>query len=126
MRPSYAAKNKGTGVSGGSQAMAQKMLTASVAFLEALSTILFSFYSELTNADTKTSGTEVWSLVCSINRRMLADKVATEYLWTALQAHRIMAEYTTHEFQHYPSIATIINYHLYRDRCSTRSRRKSV
>jgi hypothetical protein len=27
-----------------------------------------------------------------------------------------MAEYTTHEFQHYPSIATIIYYHLYRDR----------
>jgi hypothetical protein len=43
-------------------------------------------------------------------------QVATEYLWAALQARRVMAEYTTHKFQHYPSIATIINYHLYRDR----------
>jgi hypothetical protein len=43
-------------------------------------------------------------------------QVATEYLLAALQAHRVMAEYTKHEFQHYPSIGTIINYHFYRDR----------
>jgi hypothetical protein len=27
-----------------------------------------------------------------------------------------MAEYTTHEFRHHPSIAPTINYHLYRHR----------
>jgi hypothetical protein len=48
--------NQGDRSIGGSQAVTQKMLTASVAFVEALSTFL--------------SGTEAWFLVCSINRRM--------------------------------------------------------
>jgi hypothetical protein len=66
-------RNQGDRSIGGSQALAQKMLTTSIAFVEALSAFLFSFYSELTNDDNKTSGTEAWSLVCGISRRTLDD-----------------------------------------------------
>jgi hypothetical protein len=89
------------------------MLATSVAFVKALSAFLSDFYGELTNDENKTSGKEAWSPVCSIVRRMLdgiavhrcrasfvglksdmKQQVATEHLWTSLQAHRVMAEYT--------------------------------
>jgi hypothetical protein len=41
------------------------------------------------------------------------EHVLTQFLLASLQAQRVMAEYTTHEFLHHPSIAPIINYHLY-------------
>jgi hypothetical protein len=55
-------RNQGDRSIGGSQAVAQKMLTVSIAR-----------GSELTNDDNKTSGTEAWSLVCSINMRIVDD-----------------------------------------------------
>jgi hypothetical protein len=51
----------------------QTMLATSVAFLDALSAFLSAFYDELTNDENKTSGTEAWSLVCSIVRWMFDD-----------------------------------------------------
>jgi hypothetical protein len=111
----------------------QTVLATSFAFVEALSAFLSDFYGELTNDENKTSGKEAWSMVCSIVQRMFEDiavhrchasfvdfkndnKGTTEYLWASLQAHRVMAECTAHEFRHHPSIAPIINYHLYRHR----------
>jgi hypothetical protein len=43
------------------------MLASSVAFTEALSALLSNFYGN------QTYGSEAWSLVCSIVRRMLDD-----------------------------------------------------
>jgi hypothetical protein len=111
------------------------MLTTSVEFVDALNTLLSTFYGELANDENKTSGTEAWSLVCSIVWRIVGDitlhrclarcvdfkggvkqQVAAGYLWASLHAHRVMAENTKHEFRHHPSIAPIINYHTYRHR----------
>jgi hypothetical protein len=103
--------------------------------VEVLNAFLSNFYGELTNDENKTSVKEAWPLVSSIVRRMfddiavdrclasfvdfkneLKEQAATEYLWASLDAHRVMTEYTTHEFRHHPSIALIINYQLYRHR----------
>lgn len=68
MMLSYAAEIKGSRASGEAKVVARAMLMASVAFVEALSAFLFSFYSELTNDKKQDQGTVAWSLVCSIDR----------------------------------------------------------
>jgi hypothetical protein len=73
MKPSYAARITGSGVSGEAKLVAQTMLATSVAFVEALSAFLSNFYGELTNDENKTNGKEAWSLVCSIVGRMHDD-----------------------------------------------------
>jgi hypothetical protein len=116
MKPSYAAKMPGSGVSGETKLVAQTILATSVAFVDTLSAFLSTFYGELTNDKNKTSGTEARSLICSIVRRMFEDialprclarfvafkgwvrhQVATEYLWASLQVHHVMAKYTKYE-----------------------------
>jgi hypothetical protein len=134
MKSSYASRIMGSGAQGEAKLVTQTMLATSVTFMKALSTLLSNFYGELTNAENQTSGSEAWSLVCSIVRRMLDDivvhrgqagfvdfknaekQVTTEYLWASLYSHVVMAEYNTHEFRHHASIAPIINYHLYHHR----------
>jgi hypothetical protein len=135
MKSSYMAKITNSKISGEAKLVAQTMLTTSVAFVEAVSAFLSNFYAELINDENRTGPTEAWILVCSIVRRVFDDiavhrgrasfvdyrnnekgHIATQYVWASLQAQRIMAEYTTHEFRHHPSIAPIINYHLYTHR----------
>ena len=51
-------------------------------------------------------------------KKDVKQQVATECLWASLQAHRVVAEYTTHEFRHHPSIALNIKYHLQLATCT--------
>jgi hypothetical protein len=79
------------------------MLATSLAFVDTLSAFLSTFDSESTIDENKTSGTEAFSLVCIIVRRMFEDttlhrylasfvdfkggvkqQVATDYLWSSL------------------------------------------
>jgi hypothetical protein len=111
MKPSYAAKMTGSGVSGQAKLVARTILPTSVALVGALVAFLSTCYGELTNDENKTSETEARSLICSIVRRMFEDivlhrclarfvvfkgwvnhQIATEYLWATLQAHHVMAE----------------------------------
>jgi hypothetical protein len=137
MKSSYAARTTTLEVLEEAKLVTQTMLATSVAFLDALRAFLSVFYDELTNDESKTTGKKASSLVCSIVRRVLDNiavrrclanfanfknevrqQVATEYLSASLQAHRVIPEYTIHEFRHHPSIAPIINCHLYRGRVS--------
>jgi hypothetical protein len=58
MKPSYATKMTGSGVSGQAKLGAQTILVTSVAFVDALSAFLSTLYGELTNDENKTSGSE--------------------------------------------------------------------
>jgi hypothetical protein len=73
MKSSYATRTTKSGVSGEAKLVAQTMLATSVAFLDALSAFLSTFYVELTNDERKTSGTEAPSLACRIVQPMFED-----------------------------------------------------
>jgi hypothetical protein len=68
-----------SGVSGEVKLAAQMMLATSLAFVDALSAFLSTFYGESMYDENKASGTEAFSLVCIV-RRMFEDTTLHRYL----------------------------------------------
>lgn len=149
MKSSYVASITVSGVSGEVKLVAQALLATSVALVDAGCPFLSSFYSKLPKDESKTSGTETWSLVCSIAWRVFKDialrpgltrfvdfkngvkqQVVTEYLWASLQAHCVwpstpctISDTTLRSHRLSTALCIIIEC---RGQCTVSSRRKSA
>ena len=90
-----------------------------------------SFFQEL-KAGGQSDASEAWFLVCSCirgyfkelrkvrapaqvasNMSSVTDRAGT-YLWAMVQSHRITQDFISHRWREHPSIAGVINYHLFR------------
>jgi len=109
------------------------MLTEAHSYWTRLATWMNEFFLKLTIVSS-CSTDEAWLLVtscvrgmfrelrrvrlCAQNADAIPDKiVSTSYfLWGSLQAHRIMREFLTKNFEAHPSVTPIINMHLFQYR----------
>jgi hypothetical protein len=115
------------------RSLALDMLTASKLFIENLSTWMTSFYLELLKTSHVPSD-EAWHLVAACvhqffvvirEYRAPASKANTitdaslktsTYLWALIQVHRTMKEIRDAQFRGHPSVAPIINLHVFKTR----------
>jgi hypothetical protein len=109
------------------------MLTASKLFIENLSTWMTSFYLELLKTS-QVPPDEAWHLVASCVHQFsvvickfrapaskantISDTIVktTTYLWSISQVHCTMKEIRDTQFRGHPSVAPIINLHVFKTR----------
>jgi hypothetical protein len=112
------------------EAVAKSMLVQANAFVQALVTFVTQYYIELTkssDAGSEECWTHVSHIVRCVFRNISRERKgvsrfsdvgtptvkAARFLWGALQAHRVMAEYTLHGFKDHPSLGPILTRHLF-------------
>ena len=104
-------------------------------FVQELCTFIDEFYLELVG-DYDCSGDEAWSLVGQLVKQIFTElnkvravarealnsddpeQVATLILWGAMCAHRVQQDFLNNKFRYHPSLAPIVNLHLFRHRVS--------
>ena len=110
--------------------IALELLSRSVVFVSSLSQWITNFYTELRTASSA-GDAECWRLTSHAVRTVFRDlaevrsvakrlggvltpvQKASYYVWATLQAHRIMDEYLARDFKNHPSIAPMLNQHLF-------------
>jgi len=113
--------------------LAMELLSRSSAFISSLSQWISNFYTELKTASSA-GDAECWRLTSHAVRTVFRDigevravakrltgtltplQKSSYYVWATLQAHCIMDEYVARDFKNHPSIAPMLNQHLFESR----------
>ncbi len=116
--------------------LAFDMLQSSKVFIENLSTWMTSFYLELLKTS-QVPPDEAWHLVAACvhqffvvirefrapasKANVISDPAlkTTTYLWAMIQVHRVMKDIRDSQFRGHPSVAPIINLHVFKTRVTT-------
>jgi hypothetical protein len=125
------------------QRLAHGLLTDSFGFYNRMAEFMGAFNRELSTRD-GVLPSEAWMLVATIIRQIFRDlqkvraiaqeagsytdphRKAGTFLGATLQAHRVMQEYLSASFRSHPSVAPVLNMHLFAHRATLSSFRKSL